>query len=83
MALLATPSIEVHFEQRCHKIKLSSGDGEGLTYTRLLYETRAIFSLWEKQQILFSTGPQNNAPVLLSTEPLENFAGRSLFVKVM
>lgn len=82
VALITSPSILVQYGENSHRIKLFSAEGQELTYSRLLYETRALFSLWNRQCVLFSTSSKNDASTITATEPLSSFAGKTLYVIV-
>uniref|UniRef100_A0A183EB10 PB1 domain-containing protein n=1 Tax=Gongylonema pulchrum TaxID=637853 RepID=A0A183EB10_9BILA len=75
----AAPAITVHYGADKRRILLQAGDTT-LTYSRLLYEIRALFSLWSKPKLLLSLEPPPASSFLSSTSPLVELANKTLYV---
>lgn len=77
----SVPSITVHYNNRSHRIRLTS-DTVQLTYAALMYEIRAIFSLWSHGRVLLSLIAPPGADFITASGNLMDLAGKSLYVVV-
>ncbi|VDN21869.1 unnamed protein product [Gongylonema pulchrum] len=75
----AAPTIMVHYGAEERRILLQAGDMT-LTYNRLLYEIRALFSLWSKPKLLLSLEPPPASSFLSSTSSLVELANKTVYV---
>lgn len=76
---LSSPAITIHYGSRKHRVLLKAG-GEVLTHTRLLYEIRAIFSLWSKSKLLLALEPPPTSSFISSTCCLLELANKAVYV---
>ncbi|VDN08043.1 unnamed protein product [Thelazia callipaeda] len=74
-----TPAMMVHCGPEKHRVLLLA-DGNVLTYTRLLYEVRAIFSLWTKPKILLSLEPSPTSSIISSSYNLLDLDSKDVYV---
>uniref|UniRef100_A0A915PQN9 Isoleucine--tRNA ligase, cytoplasmic n=1 Tax=Setaria digitata TaxID=48799 RepID=A0A915PQN9_9BILA len=74
-----SPAITVHYGSRKHVILLMSDD-EVITYTRLLHEVRAVFSLWSESKVMLSSVLSPTSTFVSSNCNLLDLAGSDIYV---
>ncbi|VDK74689.1 unnamed protein product, partial [Onchocerca ochengi] len=72
-------AVTVHYGTRKHSILLAAND-EVLTYTRLLYEIRSVFSLWSKSKLLLSLEALPTVTFISSKCNLLDLADKDIYV---
>ncbi|VDP12826.1 unnamed protein product [Onchocerca flexuosa] len=72
-------AVTVHYGTRKHSILLAVND-EILTYTRLLYEIRSVFSLWSKSKLLLSLEALPTVKFISSRCNLLDLADKDIYV---